>query len=228
MKRLLCGLVVCFFPLLAQGANLTQEYLDNSEIESVSIMPIKKIKKIRFKDGVVVYASENLRYIFDGEFKDNWLGSNIETLNEYQIEGFEGSGVNPEEISIPLTDGKKLRYLFLAPECLECKSLVRQIEAHPVLPKIYDFRVILLSSSSRGFDINTAIWCSKDKRKRLKSVYEGGQTIDNDNNSACNPLALMTSNTVAEAFGIPKLPAVMDDKGVVFSGKSELIITELE
>lgn len=225
MKRILLILGLIFLSYQGSAEN---EILDR-QVESVKQLDIKGIKIIRFNDGLQIITSLNGRYVLEGKLVDRWTGSDIKNLDRYKLSSIDGLGIDTNEVSIKVGKGDNKKFLFVAPECKQCKLLIGEILKNKEMLDKFSFQIVPVSTSEYGFSVNELLWCSKDRVKRLKKLYvEETKELDKENTVECNPGALMTATTFAKGIKVKSLPAIVWENGSMISGNSQLIMTELE
>jgi len=183
-------------------------------------LPITGMYKVTEADGTVRYLSSNRRFVFVGKMYDLWQGDTMEAgVAVSQKFDWNRNGVSIEKISFPLGDGTGTKTIFIAPECDDCKELLRYAYAMGET----DLNVVLLASSEAGQKTNSAIWCAKDRAKLLRSVYLDGKTPKpSDISSACDRFGLMLAEQAALLFGVGQLPLFVDENGNGHAGEAAI------
>lgn len=186
----------------------------------VERLPITGIYKVTEVDGSVKYVSDNQRFVFVGKMYDLWQGeamtAGVGASNKINL---ERNGVSIEKIAFPVGDALGERTLFIAPDCDDCRGLLRlALERDP-----HDLNIVLLASNAAGRRDNGFVWCSKNRLKGLKTVYlDRQQPKQEDMNTQCDRFGLMLAEQAALLFGIGQLPFYVDEDGTGHVGEGAI------
>lgn len=192
----------------------------NAEEPAFEQLPITGMYKVTEADGTVKYLSSDRRFVFVGKMYDLWQGDTMEAgVAVSQKFDWNRNGVSIEKISFSLTDGVGKKTIFIAPECDDCKELLRYAYAIGET----DLNVVLLASSEAGQKTNSTVWCAKNRAELLKSVYLDGKTpTAADIHSACDRFGLMLAEQAALLFGVGQLPMFVDEHGNGHAGEAAI------
>ncbi len=129
------------------------------------------------------------------------------------------NGVSIEKIAFPVGGSFGANTLFVAPECEDCKQLLKLALA----TKPNDLNIVLLASSEAGRRENAYVWCSKDRVAGLRTVYLDRQRpTQGDMNQDCDQFGLMLAEQAAVVFGIGQLPLYVDSEGIGHVGETAI------
>lgn len=177
----------------------------------VERLPIQALYKVTEADGSVKYLSDDQRFVFVGKMYDLWQGEAMTVgIGPSRKINLNRNGVSIEKIAFPLGDGFGNRTIFVAPECEDCRGLLRlAMETNPE-----DLNVVLLAASEAGRRDNDLVWCSKNRVDGLRTVYlEKKEPRPIDINKECDRFGLMLAQQAAMVFGIGQLPLYVDAEG---------------
>lgn len=177
----------------------------------VERLPIQALYKVTEADGSVKYLSDDQRFVFVGKMYDLWQGEAMTVgIGPNRKINLNRNGVSIEKIAFPLGDGFGNRTIFVAPECEDCRGLLRlAMETNPE-----DLNVVLLAASEAGRRDNDLVWCSKNRVDGLRTVYlEKKEPRPIDINKECDRFGLMLAQQAAMVFGIGQLPLYVDAEG---------------
>lgn len=200
---------------------LAQQSVDGIVMKAeVEQLPITGMMKITEKDGTVKYLSSNRRFVFVGTMYDLWRGeamtAGVETTQRID---WNRNGVSIEKIGFAIGNDFADDTLFIAPECVDCKDLLRlALEV-----KGEDLNIVLLSSSKQGKWQNELVWCSRDREAGLRTVYlEEATPKATDIENSCDKFGLMLAEQASLLFGIGQLPMYVDAKGIGYTGEQAI------
>jgi hypothetical protein len=199
----------------------SQESLDGYPTQSsVERLPISGLVKVTESDGTVKYMSDDRRFVFVGKMYDLWKGDVLEAgVAVSQKIDFNRNGVSIEKIGFPVGSVYGRNTLFIAPECQDCKDLLRAA----LETKGDDLNIVLLSSTQKGSEQNSLVWCSKDRVEGLRTIYlDGNMPSRSDINMSCDRFGLMLAEQAASVFGIGQLPMFVDSEGNGFTGEQAI------
>lgn len=182
----------------------------------VERLPIDGMKRIVQEDGAVIYLSTNRRFAFQGTMYDLWRGEALELgVAVSQRLDLERNGVSIQRIGMRLGNDWSDSTLFIAPECNDCKELLRA--AINLLDG--DMNVVMLASSVEGRRANSDVWCARNQKRALKTVYLEGGSLDPDMVSeGCDRFGLLLAEEAAMLFGIGQLPLFLASDGMGYVG----------
>jgi hypothetical protein len=186
----------------------------------VERLPITGIYKVTEADGSVKYISDNQRFVFVGKMYDLWQGEAMTTgVGASRTINLERNGVSLDKIAFPVGDSLGKRTMFIAPDCEDCRGLLRL-----ALEKgSDDLNIVLLASDENGRRNNGYVWCSKNRLKGLKTVYlDLEKPKPEDINKSCDRFGLMLAEQAALLFGIGQLPLYVDEEGTGHVGESAI------
>lgn len=198
-----------------------QQSLDGVVMKAeIEELPITGMMKITEKDGSVKYLSSDRRFVFVGTMYDLWRGEAITAgVETTQRIDWDRNGVSIEKIGFPIGKNFAAETLFIAPECDDCKALLRLA----LEKKKGQLNVVLLSSSTHGKWQNELVWCSKDRGHGLRTVYLEGQTPKaSEIASSCDKFGLMLAEQASMLFGIGQLPMYVDAEGIGYTGEQAI------
>ena len=207
--------------LLAGGFAMAESSLGGSAAQGkIELLPINALYKVVGADGSVKYISDNQRFVFVGKMYDLWQGETMTAdVGVSQKINLNRNGVSIEKISFPVGGSFGSNTLFIAPECEDCRGLVRlALETN-----VDDLNVVLLAASESGERDNSLVWCSKNRIEGLRKVYlERQQPAKSDINEECDRFGLMLAEQAAMVFGIGQLPLYVDAEGNGHVGESAI------
>lgn len=179
-------------------------------------LPITGMVKVSQPDGETYFISQDRRFVFKGEMFDLWTGEALTAgIEVEQRIDWDRNGVSIQKIGFPVGNSETKRALFIAPECQDCKDLLRV-----VIDKFSGINIVLLASSEKGLFLNKLIWCSKDRTEALKTIYLDGMDVDSKNlHQECDQFGLMMADQAAKLFGIGQLPMYVDENGMGYTGE---------
>lgn len=186
----------------------------------VERLPIQALYKVTEADGSVKYLSDDQRFVFVGKMYDLWQGEAMTAgVGPSRKINLNRNGVSIEKIAFPLGDRFGDRTLFIAPECEDCRGLLRlALETNPE-----DLNVVLLAGSEAGRRDNDLVWCSKNRVNGLRTVYlERKEPQESEINRECDRFGLMLAQQAAMVFGIGQLPLYVDAEGNGHVGESAI------
>lgn len=186
----------------------------------VERLPIQALYKVTEADGSVKYLSDDQRFVFVGKMYDLWQGEAMTAgVGPSRKINLNRNGVSIDKIAFPLGNGFGDRTLFIAPECEDCRGLLRlALETNPT-----NLNVVLLASSEAGRRDNDLVWCSKDRVEGLRTVYlQKKEPQKSDINRECDRFGLMLAQQAAMVFGIGQLPLYVDAEGNGHVGESAI------
>ena len=159
------------------------------------------------------------RFVFRGKMTDLWEGEAIGIPSVGQALNFERNGVYSDRISFAVGNGPDTYTVFVAPECLGCKQMIRQLlDADTLDERTYQF--VLLSTTQQGEHNNRLVWCSEDRAAALEEIYLKGITPKSLRKvgSECDQFGLFLARQAAQVFGIARLPMVASSDGEAAAG----------
>ena len=186
----------------------------------VERLPIQALYKVTEADGSVKYLSDDQRFVFVGKMYDLWQGEAMTAgVGPSRKINLNRNGVSIEKIAFPLGEGFGKRTLFIAPECEDCRGLLRlALETNPE-----NLNVVLLAASEAGRRDNDLVWCSKNRVDGLRTVYlEKKEPQQSEINRECDRFGLMLAQQAAMVFGIGQLPLYVDAEGNGHVGESAI------
>jgi len=201
-------------------------FADESTLDGVPVtarverLPIQALYKVTEADGSVKYLSDDQRFVFVGKMYDLWQGEAMTAgVGPSRKINLNRNGVSIDKIAFPLGDGFGDRTLFIAPECEDCRGLLRlALETSPE-----DLNVVLLAASEAGRRDNDLVWCSKNRVDGLRTVYlERKEPQKSEINRECDRFGLMLAQQAAMVFGIGQLPLYVDAEGNGHVGESAI------
>jgi hypothetical protein len=218
MKQLVL-IVAC---VMASGAALAESSILDGVAATARVerLPIQALYKVTEADGSVKYLSDDQRFVFVGKMYDLWQGEAMTAgVGPSRKINLNRNGVSIEKIAFPVGDAFGERTLFVAPECEDCRGLLRlALETGPD-----DLNVVLLAASEAGRRANDLVWCSKNRVDGLRTVYlEKKEPKQSEVNRECDRFGLMLAQQAAMVFGIGQLPLYVDAEGNGHVGESAI------
>lgn len=174
-------LTICIFslPLFAEEPSMIDKVkakFPNTPISDVRPGPVSGLYEVVMGRNII-YVDSSLRYALFGGIVDTTTGANLtdarmEEINKVDISGF------PINHAITFGTGKKHLYIFSDPDCPFCQKL------HPELAKLKDVTIHIFLYPIKELHPNAyyhavAVWCSKDRKAALDTVFSGKQVEDN-------------------------------------------------
>lgn len=193
---------------------------EQSEAPVIEKLPITGMMKVTDETGEVRYLSEDRRFVFVGTMYDLWKGEALSAGVSVSTEvDWRRNGVSIEKISFVVGGERAQRTLLIAPECRDCKDLLRGILRSLDRP----INILMLASSEKGKERNGWVWCARDREAALVDVYLRERRPEGEDlEKECDRFGLMLAEQAAMLFGIGQLPMYVDEEGNGHTGKAAI------
>lgn len=204
---------------MANAANyvLDPDVLKGAPGVNEEIIPIKQMVRYTTPDGRYVYASADHRYIFKGDFKDQWTGETIGDFSKTNRIDWSYLNIQLSEHVVPIIKGSAPYTLIFSPECPNCANLLNSLRSLPEI-KEYGLQLFLVSNSTKGMVINKNIWCATDPLEAI-DFHIFGKDSNPQSRPDCSVAKLAHNLVIANSYGMRGLPILVAATGEAWIGK---------
>jgi len=171
----------------------------------------------------VIYLSDDLKYIVNGEVVDITTGKSLtQALKDANRPVMNIKDLNLKD-AIKIGDGSRKMYVFSDPQCPYCKQVEREFDSLKDVT-IYIFPMPLTSLHPDAQAITESIWCSKDKGKAWHDFVANGVKPAPQ---ACSKNPVERNLALAKKYAIFGTPALIFENGEIVPGAaSASVISE--
>lgn len=210
--------ILSIVDLQAQRLNLDPDTLATQEQVKREVIPINKMIRYTTPDGRHVYTSGDHRYIFKGEFIDQWNGEMLGDFAKRPRIDWDYLNINIDQHVVKIYRGDNPLTIIMKPNCVECtNSLKLLVESSAA--KVNGLQLFLLGNNRDDLMINRSVWCSEVPLDGVKK-YLLGQDLNVSSKDKCSVAKLAQNIVLANAYGIAGLPIYVKGSGEAWVGKT--------
>ncbi|MFT6218527.1 MAG: thiol:disulfide interchange protein DsbC [Cycloclasticus pugetii] len=220
MNKVLLGwflLACCSAPVLADEASVVtglSKVIPNITENHVSKTPIEGLYQVLI-GARVVYASEDGRYILQGEMVDlvsreNMTDSALKTARQSEMAKID----EKKMIVFPAKNEKHVITIFSDIDCGYCRKLHAEINDYTDAGMTVRYMFFPRSGpNTESYHKAVSVWCAKDRNKALTDAKLNNKVVD----KTCeNPVD--EHMRIAQVFGVTGTPAIIADDGTMVPG----------
>lgn len=204
-------------PVFADEATIKKslsEFMPRAKIDSIQPAEIKGLYEI-VTGGTIFYASEDGRYLFQGQMYDAFNKKNITETKLATVRKRELEKVGEKNMIIfkPETS-KHIVSVFTDVDCGYCRKLHAEIDQY--LDKGITVRYLFFPRAGKGSESYAkaiSVWCADDRQKALTAAKKGEPL---ESRTCDNPIDQHMA--LGEAFGMSGTPMIITEKGNVLPG----------
>ena len=219
MKKLLFGLVVALFSMtgLADEAAVATglaKVIPNVTKSDVSKTPIAGLYQV-IVGARVIYASENGRYIIQGEMVDllnreNMTDRALKTARKAELAKIDEASM----IIFPAKNEQHKITIFSDIDCGYCRKLHAQVSSYTDAGITVRYMFYPRSGpNTESYFKAVSVWCAEDRNQALTDAKLNNKVI---NKTCDNPVDQHMK--AAETFGVTGTPAIIADNGTMVPG----------
>ncbi len=190
------------------------EFMPRAQIDSIRPAEIKGLYEV-VTGGSIFYASEDGRYLLQGQMYDAFSKKNIteNKLANVRKQELEKVGEKNMIIFKPETS-KHYVSVFTDIDCGYCRKLHSEIDQY--LDKGITVRYLFFPRAGKGSESYTkaiSVWCADDRQKALTAAKKGESL---ESKTCDNPVDQHMA--LGEAFGMSGTPMIVTEKGNILAG----------
>lgn len=222
MKKISKVLAVLAAMVVASGATADEaavkkviaEFMPGSAIDSIKPAEIKGLYEV-VTGGSIFYASEDGRYLLQGQMYDAVAKKNITENKLADVRKAALDKVGEKNMIIFKPENSKHSVsVFTDIDCGYCRKLHSEIDQY--MAQGITVRYLFFPRAGKGSDSYAkavSVWCADDRRKALTAAKKGESL---DPKTCENPIDQHME--LGEAFGMTGTPMIVTEKGNVLPG----------
>ena len=190
------------------------ESMPRAQIDSIQPSEIKGLYEV-VTGGSIFYASEDGRYLLQGQLYDAVAKQNITENKLANVRNVALDKVGEKNMIIFKPESSKhFVSVFTDIDCGYCRKLHSEIDQY--LDKGITVRYLFFPRAGKGSESYAkaiSVWCADDRQKALTAAKKGDSL---DSKTCDNPVDQHMQ--LGEAFGMSGTPMIVTEKGNVLPG----------
>ena len=211
---------------------IQQMMAELGDVEVVRMMPISQVMLIQLKDKPPMFISSNGRFLIDGEIKDLWNMSPVQTAEQadatwlLNLDSFGDGSLMSQMAVIPFGNPAipKQARIFVSPTAIESQELVKSLD-----PTEVNVDLVIFPHEKGAITPAMKAWCGYSTTDTIQALITG--KTDNINQRKCTESDLkkvMTPMLMATYLDLNKVPYFVRIDGRRSSGVPKNTLSWLE